>query len=230
MHYKLKKIRICLSNCWLSPTVTLKCTLLHINSYWRGLKSENRLWCKSEKIINTNFVSGGWMGGWIYWWMKSRPGLRDCWHRQKHISYKNGTSGAQFRFMLLFPNKLSWPWHTIKEICCFVCLFNILDFCGWFRGVLKTPWLSSIGNYALKIHYGHTGCWWHILDSHSFMRESGGVYIIRRNKSLKVLINSNKLLYVSGLNMMEGMLNKDQWLRFPPKPYDAKISSKYNLE
>ena len=31
------------------------------------------------------------------------------------------------------------------------------------------------------------------------------------------------LLYLSGLNTMEGMLNKEQWLRFPPKPNDAKI-------
>ena len=30
------------------------------------------------------------------------------------------------------------------------------------------------------------------------------------------------LLCLSGPNMMEGMLNKEQWQRFPPKPYDAK--------
>ena len=32
------------------------------------------------------------------------------------------------------------------------------------------------------------------------------------------------LLYLSGLNMMEGMLTKEQWLRFPPKPNDAKLN------
>ena len=32
------------------------------------------------------------------------------------------------------------------------------------------------------------------------------------------------LLDVSGLNMMEGMLTKEQWLRFPPKPNDAKLN------
>ena len=26
------------------------------------------------------------------------------------------------------------------------------------------------------------------------------------------------LLYLSGLNMMEGILTKNNWLRFPPKP------------
>ena len=30
------------------------------------------------------------------------------------------------------------------------------------------------------------------------------------------------IMYLSGLKMMEGMLNTEQWLRFPPKPYDAK--------
>ena len=30
------------------------------------------------------------------------------------------------------------------------------------------------------------------------------------------------LLCLSGLNLMEGKLNKEQWQRFPPKPYDAK--------
>ena len=36
------------------------------------------------------------------------------------------------------------------------------------------------------------------------------------------MVHSLLLLCLSGLNMMEGMLNKEQWLRFPPKPYDAK--------
>ena len=29
------------------------------------------------------------------------------------------------------------------------------------------------------------------------------------------------ILYLSGLNLMEGKLNKEQWHKFPPKPYDA---------
>ena len=27
---------------------------------------------------------------------------------------------------------------------------------------------------------------------------------------------------ISGLNLMKGKLNKEQWHKFPPKPYDAK--------
>ena len=30
------------------------------------------------------------------------------------------------------------------------------------------------------------------------------------------------LLCFSCLNLMEGKLNKEQWQKFPPKPYDAK--------
>ena len=30
------------------------------------------------------------------------------------------------------------------------------------------------------------------------------------------------VLYLSGLNMMEGILTKNNWLRFPPKPKEAK--------
>ena len=32
------------------------------------------------------------------------------------------------------------------------------------------------------------------------------------------------LLCLSGLNLMEGKLNKEQWQKFPPKPYDAKAN------
>ena len=32
------------------------------------------------------------------------------------------------------------------------------------------------------------------------------------------------LLYLSGLNMMEGILTKNNWLRFPPKPKEAKLN------
>ena len=31
------------------------------------------------------------------------------------------------------------------------------------------------------------------------------------------------LLYLSGLNMTEGILTKNNWLRFPPKPKEAKL-------
>ena len=32
------------------------------------------------------------------------------------------------------------------------------------------------------------------------------------------------LLYLSGLNKMEGLLTKNNWLRFPPKPKEAKLN------
>ena len=31
-------------------------------------------------------------------------------------------------------------------------------------------------------------------------------------------------LYLSGLNNMEGLLTKNNWMRFPPKPKDAKLN------
>ena len=31
------------------------------------------------------------------------------------------------------------------------------------------------------------------------------------------------ILYLSGLNLMEGILTKNNWLRFPPKPKEAKL-------
>ena len=31
------------------------------------------------------------------------------------------------------------------------------------------------------------------------------------------------VLYLSGLNIMEGILTKNNWLRFPPKPKEAKL-------
>ena len=31
------------------------------------------------------------------------------------------------------------------------------------------------------------------------------------------------VLYLSGLNMMEGILTKNNWLRFPPKPEEAEL-------
>ena len=34
----------------------------------------------------------------------------------------------------------------------------------------------------------------------------------------------NMLLYLSGLYMMEGILTKNNWLRFPPKPKEAKLN------
>ena len=34
----------------------------------------------------------------------------------------------------------------------------------------------------------------------------------------------NLLLYLSGLNVMEGILTKNNWLRFPPKPQEAKLN------
>ena len=33
-----------------------------------------------------------------------------------------------------------------------------------------------------------------------------------------------QLLYLSGLNMMEGILTKNKWLRFPPKPKEAQLN------
>ena len=35
--------------------------------------------------------------------------------------------------------------------------------------------------------------------------------------------NTVKVLYLSGLNMMERILTKNNWLRFPPKPEEAKL-------
>ena len=32
------------------------------------------------------------------------------------------------------------------------------------------------------------------------------------------------LLYLSGLNKMEGLLTKSNWLRFPPKPKEDKLN------
>ena len=32
------------------------------------------------------------------------------------------------------------------------------------------------------------------------------------------------ILYLSGLNKMEGLLTKNNWLRFPPKPKEAKLN------
>ena len=32
------------------------------------------------------------------------------------------------------------------------------------------------------------------------------------------------LLYLSGFNKMEGLLKKNNWLRFPPKPKEAKLN------
>ena len=55
------------------------------------------------------------------------------------------------------------------------------------------------------------------------------------NEYFLQLLNSNKfieidmhaenisILCLSGLNLMEGNLNKEQWHKFPPKPYDAKV-------
>ena len=44
----------------------LRCTLIHINCYWKGLKSENRSWYEGQKIITKNFVSGGWVNLWMF--------------------------------------------------------------------------------------------------------------------------------------------------------------------
>ena len=41
-----------------------------------------------------------------------------------------------------------------------------------------------------------------------------------------ITIKSNRLkvvLYLSGLNMMEGILTQNKWLRFPSKPKEDKL-------
>ena len=43
-----------------------------------------------------------------------------------------------------------------------------------------------------------------------FIWDSGDIYAIV------------PLLYFSGLNMMEGILTKSNWLRFPPKPKETE--------
>ena len=45
------------------------------------------------------------------------------------------------------------------------------------------------------------------------------MYIIRN-----ILLYCGFILHLSGLNMMEGILTKNNWLRFPPKPKEAKLN------
>ena len=42
--------------------------------------------------------------------------------------------------------------------------------------------------------------------------------------SLSFLSPLTIMLYLSGLNMMEGILTKNNWLRFPPKLKEAKLN------
>ena len=58
----------------------------------------------------------------------------------------------------------------------------------------------------------------------NYWRADKHVYFELIDKDGRKANSSKTLLYLSGLNMMEGILTKSNWLRFPPKPKEAKLN------
>ena len=62
-----------------------------------------------------------------------------------------------------------------------------------------------------------------VFPIHIVRNEIGSIFVIDDpSYPLHQLLFPFILLCLSGLNLMEGKLNKEQWQRFPSKPYDAK--------
>ena len=55
------------------------------------------------------------------------------------------------------------------------------------------------------------------------MSSLGGPTLKKIYLKLRKVQISLTLLYLSGINMMEGILTNNNWLRFPPKPKEAKL-------
>ena len=89
---------------------------------------------------------------------------------------------------------------------------------------------APVGVHMTGLHKYRIGCEcepgqmvttnsWYWLIVHGLIKTREGHQLLCISTSKQVLRTPFTVLCLSGLNLMEGKLNKEQWQRFPPKPF-----------